>query len=247
MVELKNVSKSYLGSGKNALNGVSFSFGPGEIIGLFGENGAGKTTLLKAILGFIKYDGEIMLDGEKITRKNIARLSFATCEHSFFPRLTANEHRDFYKQHFSRFNDKRYNGLMDFFELPRNKNVGSFSTGQQNQFEIIMALSQGADYILMDEPFAGNDIFNREDFYRLLAGILEPSETIIIATHLIEEISGFIDRAVLISKGKIIGDKTISQLDDEGVSLIDYIKNTYHYKADRVSEALESITAEEKQ
>ena len=51
---------------------------------------------------------------------------------------------------------------MEFFDLPMNKPIRTFSTGQKNQFEVIMALSQGADYIIMDEPFAGNDIFNRE-------------------------------------------------------------------------------------
>ena len=68
---------------------------------------------------------------------------------------------------------------MEFFELPRGKALRHFSTGQKNQFEVILALCQGADYIFMDEPFAGNDVFNREDFYKVLLGILEPTETIL--------------------------------------------------------------------
>ena len=52
---------------------------------------------------------------------------------------------------------------MNFFELPMGTALKNYSTGQQNQFEVILALCQGADYILMDEPFAGNDVFNRED------------------------------------------------------------------------------------
>ena len=126
-----------------------------------------------------------------------------------------------------------------------NKKLNSFSTGQQNQFEVIMALSQGADYILMDEPFAGNDIFNREDFYKVLLGILEPHETIILSTHLIEEISGFIDRALLIHNGSIIGDKSVSELEDEGRSLMDYIKESYNYRVDRVSKALSALTEDD--
>ena len=108
-----------------------------------------------------------------------------------------------------------------------------------------MALSQGADYILMDEPFAGNDVFNREDFYKVLLGILEPQETVILSTHLIEEVAGFVGRAVLLRKGQIVGDVTAEELDEQGLSLMDYIKSTYHYRADRVVEALDEITGEE--
>lgn len=99
MMECRELSKSY-GFNKRALDGVSLTFGPGEIVGLFGENGAGKTTLLKCLLGLLSYKGTVTLDGEPITGKNIHRLSFATCEHSFFPGLTASDHRQFYETHF---------------------------------------------------------------------------------------------------------------------------------------------------
>lgn len=244
MLEIKNVKKiHYNKSGAvRALNEVNLSLGPGEIVGLFGENGAGKSTLLKSILGFYSYEGEILLDGEKINRSNIARFSFATCEHSFFPNLSPEMHREFYQMHFQTFREKRFEGLMKFFELPMNKPLKTFSTGQKNQFEVIMALCQGADYILMDEPFAGNDVFNREDFYKLLLGILEPEETIFLSTHLIEEVEHFIGRAVLLRKGEIVGDVSVLALEEQGRTLMDYVKETYGYHADRVSTALEEIT-----
>lgn len=245
MIEIKNVSKSY--AGKRALTDVNLTLPQGEIVGLFGENGAGKTTLIKCILGFLPYSGEITLSGESITRKNIARLSFATSEHSFFPNLTPQGHREFYAEHFPNFSEKRFKGLMDFFELPIHRPLRSFSYGQQNQFEVIMSLCQGADYILMDEPFAGNDVFNREDFYKVLLGILEPNETVLLSTHLIEEVSGFIGRAVLIRAGKIVGDISAVALEESGESLMNYIKKTYHYRADRVSRALDEISGEEGQ
>lgn len=244
MLELKDVKKSYL-SGSKALDGVNLSIGPGEIVGLFGENGAGKTTLMKCILGLLRYQGKITLDGGPITPKNIARLSFATCEHSYFPALTAGAHRDFYQEHFPNFRTKRFSALMDFFQMPRNKAIRSFSTGQKNQFEVILALSQGADYILMDEPFAGNDIFNREDFYKVLLGILEPEETILLSTHLLEEVQHFIGRAVLVHQGKVAGDITTLELEEQGRGLMDFVKETYQYKADRVSRALGELTDRE--
>ena len=242
MIEIKNVTKTY--SGKPALSQVNLTLPRGEIIGLFGENGAGKTTLMKCILGFIMYRGDITLDGEPITTKNIAKISFATNEHSFFPNLSPKGHMEFYKEHFPKFSEKRFNGLMEFFELPMNKVVKGFSTGQKNQFEVILSLCQGADYILMDEPFAGNDVFNREDFYKVLLGILEPHETVLLSTHLIEEVSDFIGRAILIRKGEIVGDITTSELEENGKSLMSYIKETYHYRADRVSRALDEISGD---
>ncbi len=244
MLEIKNLSKSY--TGKKALDDVNLKLPQGEIVGLFGENGAGKTTLLKCVLGYLHYSGSVTLDGEPITRKNIARISFATNEHSFFPELTAQAHREFYSQHFPKFNDKRFKGLMDFFALPvRLTEIKNYSAGQKNQFEVILALSQGADYILMDEPFVGNDVFNREDFYKVLLGILEPTETVILSTHLLEEVENFISRAVLIRKGHIVGDVSTLQLQDEGKDLISYVKEIYDYRADRVSRALRDMTDEE--
>ena len=244
MLQLKEVKKVY-GRSKQALTGVDLTIGPGEIVGLFGENGAGKTTLMKCILGFLSYQGDITLDGEPITTRNIERLSFATCEHSFFPNLTAQGHGEFYREHFPQFREKRFGALLEFFELPPNKPIRSFSTGQKNQFEVILALSQGADYILMDEPFAGNDVFNREDFYKVLLGILEPAETVLLSTHLLEEVSGFISRAVLLRNGRVVADTTTLELDEQGKNVLDFVKETYHYRADRVSKALSELTGEE--
>ncbi|MBQ1891629.1 MAG: ABC transporter ATP-binding protein [Firmicutes bacterium] len=244
MIRIKDLTKLY---GRTAaLSGISMDIRPGEIIGLFGPNGAGKTTLIKSVFGFVNYQGSITLGGEPITRKNIARMSFGTCEHSFFPGIDAKDHAEFYRDHFRTFDERRFNVLMDFFELPMNVKIRHFSTGQQNQFEVIMALCQGADYIFLDEPFAGNDIFNREDFYKVLLGMLGPEETLLLSTHLIEEVSGLVSRAVLLNNGKIIGDKQIADLDEEGTGLVDYIKNAFSYKADRVFQALEQLSPEGK-
>ena len=245
MLELKNVDKYYFPTGKKALSGVSFSVGPGEIVGLFGENGAGKTTLMKCVLGLLDFRGSILLDGQPLGPRNITRLSFATCEPSCFPTLTAEGHRSFYEEHFPAFRRKRYEALMDFFSLPRHTPVGSLSTGQKNQFEVILAVSQGADYILMDEPFAGNDVFNREDFYKVLLGILEPGETVILSTHLMEEVEPILSRAILLHSGEVVADTTMEQLEQQGLGLMQFVKQTYHYRSDRVGNALKELTGEE--
>ena len=143
MIKIEGLTKKY--GKKVALCDVSLELPRGEIVGLFGENGAGKTTLMKSIFGFIPHKGEITLDGEKITHKNIEKLSFATCEHSFFPALTPKAHRDFYKEHFPLFNEKRFSGLMEFFELPKGRPLRTFSAGQKNSIspENLFSLNKG--------------------------------------------------------------------------------------------------------
>ncbi|MGN1412811.1 MAG: ABC transporter ATP-binding protein [Anaerovoracaceae bacterium] len=239
MITLKNVSKQY--KNKVALFDCSLQIPPGQIIGLFGANGAGKTTLMKCILGFLTHEGEITLDGKKVDATNISRLSFATGDHSFFPSITAEDHKWFYKMQFPKFNEKRYDALMEFFELPSKKKISEFSLGQQNQFEVVLAISQGADYIFMDEPFAGNDVFNREDFYEVLVRVLDENETVIISTHLIEEIADYIDRAILIRKGQIIDDLLVRDIEASGKTLIEIVKEKYNYRADRIQKAVDQM------
>ena len=233
MLEWISVQKNY--GTQEALRGVDLALGPGEIVGLFGENGAGKTTLLKCALGLVRHGGEVRLDGERITGRNVGRLSFATVEHSFFPTLSARAHAAFYEEQFGAFDYARYHALVDFFRLPEGKSARSLSTGQKNQLEVTLALCQGADYILMDEPFAGNDVFNREDFYKLLLGLLTPRETVLLATHLIEEVQDFVGRAVLLREGRVIADLESEAWEETG--LLQTVKSAY--RGDRVQRALE--------
>lgn len=236
MIEVKNVSKKY--KDKEALSDCNIQIPKGQVIGLFGANGAGKTTLMKCIMGFLTFEGEITLDGKKIDGSNISKLSYATGDHSFFPSITSDDHKWFYKMQFPTFNENRYNALMEFFELPTKKKVSEFSLGMQNQFEVVLAISQGADFVFMDEPFAGNDVFNREDFYEVLVNVVNEDETVIISTHLIEEIADYIDRAILIRKGEIIDDLSVKEIEKSGRSLIDIVKEKYDYRADRIQKAV---------
>ncbi|MCI9597397.1 MAG: ABC transporter ATP-binding protein [Firmicutes bacterium] len=239
MIEVRNVSKRY--KEKVALSNCNVQIPKGQVIGLFGANGAGKTTLMKCVMGFLTFEGEITLDGKKIDGSNISKLSFATGEHSFFPSITADDHKWFYKAQFPMFNEKRYDALMEFFELSAKKKISEFSLGQQNQFGVVLAISQGAEYIFMDEPFAGNDVFNREDFYEVLVSVLNENETVIISTHLIEEIADYIDRAILIRKSEIIDDLSVKDIEGSGRSLIEIIKEKYDYRADRIRKAVDQM------
>lgn len=245
MLELHHVTKTYYASafdrtGFSALKDISFSLPRGELIGLLGANGAGKTTLMKCILGLIPTtNGQILLDGQPIRKNTYSHVSFGTCEHSFFPEYTASEHLRIYKKLFPKFNEERFAILMEFFQFTYQCPIRAYSMGQQNQFETMLALCQGADYILLDEPFASNDVFNREDFYKLLLGMLTPSETILLSTHLIDEIKHVLGRVLLLQKGSLLGDITLDELEDQNLALDTWIRQQYQHSTDRILQAIE--------
>jgi len=228
MLEIKNLTKRY--GNTTALSEINLTFAPGEIVGLFGENGAGKTTLFQCILNFIPFTGEITLNGEKITHKNIAGISYGSSNNTFFSQLSVSENKYFYAMSFPLFNESRFDMLADFFELPINKPTKDLSLGQKNQVETILALSQGATYILLDESFVNNDTFKREDFYKVLLGLLSPDECLVLASHLIEELKTFVSRVVLLRKGNILADKATEELDQAGLEIIDWMKQLYGYE-----------------
>ena len=79
----------------------------------------------------------------------------------------------------------------------------------------------------------------------MLLGILEPQETVLLSTHLIEEVSQFVSRAVLLRGGEIVGDAALQDLEETGQDLMGYVRSVYHYQPDRVSRALSNLTEEE--
>ena len=109
----------------------------------------------------------------------------------------------------------------------------TFSTGQKEKLEISIGFSRGCRYLLLDEPFLGNDVFTRRDFLRLMGDSLLDGETILLATHLINEIDNFIDRAVILKNGKIERDCLIDEIRAEGNTLEEVMREACGYDEER--------------
>lgn len=244
MITLKQVKKYYRdGVG---LEQVSLCFGPGEIVGILGENGAGKTTLMKAIMGLVYIDeGDILVDEKPVSHRTYHDLAFISEECSLFADLNAREHEAFFAANFPRFDKARFAMLMDFFQLDEKKRVASYSKGQKAKLELAVGMSKGARYILMDEPFMGNDAFTRADFLKLLAGLLTPEQTLLISTHLLEEVEQFLTRAVFFQYGAVKGDFTMEELEGRGETLIQAANRLFGYDQARVARYLEQNGAED--
>ncbi len=241
MLEAHYVSKSYgsdFSGKKQALTNVNVSIGPREIVGVFGRNGAGKTTLLRCLAGTIRPTyGSVTVDGQE---RNIGwRVSFAPGEGSFFPDRTIREHREFFRYLIGDFDTERFDKLLEFFGLEYTDRPRTLSTGQKSRFEIACTLGRRVPYYLFDEPMFGHDINTRRDFLRLLSGLVDESQSVVVSTHLAAEIEPLLSRAVVLNRGRMVSDLPIEQLQAEEGTLVRHLLHVGGYDSEKAMDLLD--------
>lgn len=223
MIELKYVDKRYPSS--NALLYVDkLTIRKGEIVGILGENGSGKTTLLKSIMGIGEVrNGEVKMDGRPVSEQ-YERIAFMTEEGSFLPDMTPKKYGQFLAEFYPRFDQAHYASLLEAYELPSDRRIRTFSKGQKIKLELCAGLAKRADYLIMDEPFIGNDIFARRESLKQMIEGLTGDETVLLTTHFIDEIENVIDRAIIVHKGLIRTDIYVDDMREQGLSLADLMQ-----------------------
>lgn len=205
-IVVEKVSKQF---GKvQALRDVSLTLEEGKIYGLLGRNGAGKTTLLNILTERIFPDGgRVTVDGEPI-HNNDSALSkmYLMSEQDCYPEsMKVREAFRWTKEFYPTFDQDFAWNLAGAFELPLGSKVNKLSTGYSSIFKLIVALSVNVPYVLLDEPVLGLDANHRDLFYKtLLARYVEHPATVVISTHLIEEVSSLIEDLVIIHKGEVL-------------------------------------------
>lgn len=220
-IEVKNISKRY--GDVLALDSISLRFEENTIYGLLGRNGAGKTTLLNSITGRIFTDtGDITVDGVRVVENDAAlRKIILTSEKTLYPEnMKVKDAFKWTKEFYPDFDLEYAVKIAGQFELNTGKRVKALSTGFTSIFKLIIALSANTPYVLFDEPVLGLDANNRDLFYRLL--IEKHSQhpfTAVISSHLIDEITSVIERAVIIKNGRVIKDEPLDSLLSEGYTV----------------------------
>ncbi|MEF2097758.1 ABC transporter ATP-binding protein [Bacillus sp. CFBP9009] len=226
MIEVKRISKNY--GRKKILDNVSFTANKGEVTCLIGINGVGKTTTLKAIMGLTPYKGEILIDDQKMTKESYEKITFIPDAPTMLPQMTIKQAMVFMSDFYTSWNPERANQLMGFFKLKEENRISELSKGNTAKLNLMLGLSLDVDYVLMDEPFSGIDMFSREQIADVFASHLIEDRGVIITTHEIGDIEHLIDKVILLDNGTVLKEFNTEEMrEEEGKSVVDVMREVY--------------------
>jgi len=227
MIEVKNVHKKY--GRKQVLKDLSFTAKKGEITCLIGINGVGKTTIMKAIMALTPINsGEILIDGEKIRKDSFEKITFIPDTIAMLPQMRIDEAFTFMADFYKSWNPQRAEELLQFFKLDPTEKIANLSKGSTAKVNMLLGLALDVDYLLMDEPFSGIDMFSREQIAEVFTSHLIEERGVILTTHEISDIEHLIDKAVLIDNGEVLKEFSVEEVRErEGKSVVDVMREVY--------------------
>ena len=227
MIEVKNVNKKY--GRKQVLKDLSFTAKKGEITCLIGINGVGKTTIMKAIMALTPINGgEILIDGEKIRKDSFEKITFIPDTITMLPQMKIGEAFTFMADFYKSWNPQRAEELLQFFKLDPTERIANLSKGNTAKVNMPLGLALDVDYLLMDEPFSGIDMFSREQIAEVFTSHLIEERGVILTTHEISDIEHLIDKAVLIDNGEVLKEFSVEEVRErEGKSVVDVMREVY--------------------
>ena len=208
-----------------ACNDVSFSLEPGSVTVLLGPNGAGKSTLMKAVIGFLRYDGDVTVGGIPNKTSDARRLLGYIPElPSLYPNLTVSEHLEFIARAYRLSDYKGYaEELLERFELSdkRKKFGDELSKGMQQKLNICLGLLPRPKMLLLDEPMIGLDPHAIKELKQMMAQMREEGCTLLVSTHIIDSVDMLWDRTIIMQNGTVRANVLRTQLEAENKTLED--------------------------
>ena len=204
------------------LDDVSFTLEPAKIYGLLGRNGAGKSTLLNLISNRISpTSGSIKLGDQEInTDQTLDKIFLIGEDNLYYKQVKINQMFDLADGAYGNFDYQNAEQMLKQFELDGNQKFAKLSTGQKTAAKISLALNVDADYIFLDEPVLGLDANHREIFYQeLIKSYQKRPRTIVLSTHLIDEIQQLVEHVILIDRHRVLEDADVQDLLDRAYDI----------------------------
>lgn len=226
-VEAKNIKKKY--GLKTVLDDVSFQIKPGTIVGLASPNGSGKTTIIKLIADFLTLDGgELTVDGQKVGPETKALISYLPDHDLFSGEDKISMAVKFYSYYHKDFNEGKCRKYLKIFKLDEKAKINSLSKGMREILMLILTLSRDAKLYLLDEPLASVDPINREAIVVTILKEFKEDASVIISTHLLNDVEPILDEVIMIKDNKLFCHKSVEEIREEtGKSLNDFFKDSF--------------------
>ena len=227
ILECENLSKNY-GSVK-ALDNLTLKIESGKIVGLLGPNGHGKTTLIKTLSGLLSKDkGKVLIDGKRIgvgTKKIVSYLP----ERSYLsPEMKIKEVVSFFQEFYEDFDAKKADAMLGELSLDKESKLKSLSKGNREKVQLIMVMSRKAKLYLLDEPMGGVDPAARDYILKTIISNYSEDATVIISTHLIQDVEQILDEVVFLKEGKVMLHSDVDELMSMNLGADGFITKPYH-------------------
>ena len=195
--------------GQVALDDVSLAVEPGTVTGLLGRNGAGKTTLMRIVTGLeFPTGGAIEVFGQAPAENDaVLRRMVLVREEQAYPDIRVGHAIRAASWFYPNWSEDLARQLVADFDLPLGRRIKKLSRGMRSAVGIVMGLAARAELTLFDEPYAGLDPVARQLFYdRLLADFAEHPRTVVLSTHLIDEVADLLEHVVMLDRGRVVLD-----------------------------------------
>ena len=221
MIEVKKLVKTF--DGFTALDSATLTVPKGAVYGLVGPNGAGKSTLLRHITGVYKQDsGQVLVNGVPVfeNRHVKERIVSIPDDWFYYNQSTIREMAKLYAGMYPRFDGGRFEKLRELFHLPEKKPIRRMSKGMQRQAAFWITMSCLPEYLVLDEPVDGLDPVMRRQVWSLVMGdVSERGTTVLLSSHNLRELEDVCDHVGIMDKGKVLLERTLSDLQDNTVKL----------------------------